>query len=458
MLKIYNTLEKQITELGFKPGDTVNMYSCGPTVYEYAHIGNLRSFVMADVLRRTLEANGLTVNWVMNLTDIDDKTIKGTISQFGSNAGLAQLKTYTQRYAEKFFDDLREVGINTDTITFINVTDVITEVQELILDLLEKGFAYKADDGSTYFSIEKYQEAFHDYGHLVGEKFLEGKKVGARIKNDEYDKDNLSDFALWKAWDDHDGEIFWDHPILGKGRPGWHIECSAINRLAFKGQPTDIHTGGVDLIFPHHTNEIAQSQPISKPFVNNWVHFEHLLVDGKKMSKSLKNDYRLNDLVEKGFSGLDLRYFFLQSNYRQQTNFTWDALEAAQSGRRKLHKALQSVILSASEGSEDSSATPQNDNKEFLSALNNNLNTAEALALAHQNKSMLAAYDEVLGLGLEQQPQQIEIPDNVQKLLDDRQQARENKDFAKSDLLRDEISQHGFEVLDTADGQKIKKR
>ncbi len=441
MLKIYDSLQKQIRLLPYKPGQTVNMYSCGPTVYEFAHLGNLRSFIMADILRRTLEANKLKVNWVMNLTDIDDKTIKGAISEFGIDAGLSQLKTYTQRYTEKFFEDLRTVGINTDSITFINVTDVIDDVQELILDLLEKDFAYKADDGSVYFNIEKYQAEFGDYGDLVGNKFLEGKKVGARIKSDEYDKDNLSDFALWKAWDEHDGQIFWEHPILGKGRPGWHIECSAINCLAFKGQPTDIHTGGVDLIFPHHTNEIAQSQPIYQPFVNNWVHFEHLLVDGKKMSKSLKNDYRLSDLIAKGFSGYDLRYFFLQSNFRQQTNFTWDALEAAQSGRNKLR----------------SSFTNSDDKLEakLLKSINDNLNTAETLAMAHTHKEHLGAFNELLGLGLEQQAQEIEIPDNVQKLLHERQQARDNKDFAKSDLLRDQISKLGFSVLDTAEGQKV---
>lgn len=441
MLKIFNTLQKQEQTLDLQVGQTVRLYSCGPTVYEFAHIGNLRSFVLADLLRRTLEANGVKVDWVMNLTDIDDKTIKAATSAYGNDAGIAQLKTYTQRFSEKFFDDLREVGINTETIRFINVTDVIPEVQRFILDLFEKGFAYKAEDGSTYFSIEKYQAEFKDYGQLIGEKFLEGKKVGVRIKQDEYEKDNLSDFALWKAWDEHDGQIFWDHPILGKGRPGWHIECSAINRLAFHGETTDIHTGGVDLIFPHHTNEIAQSQPIYKPFVNTWVHFEHLLVDGKKMAKSLKNDYRLNDLTDKYFSGLDLRYFFLQSNFRQQTNFTWRALEAAQAGRSKLQANFK-----------DSDGIM---GKDFLGALNNNLNTAEALAIAHQHKDHLAAYDQVLGLGLDQEKAEIEVPADVQKLLDERVAARQAKDFAKSDELRDKIGQLGFEVLDTADGQKL---
>ncbi len=440
MLKIYNTLTKKEESLHLTKDKKVKVYSCGPTVYEFAHIGNLRSFIMADILVRTLKANGSEVDWVINLTDIDDKTIKGTVSEFGNDAGVSQLKTYTQRYAEKFFSDLREVGIDTEQIRFINVTDVIPQIQEFVVDLIEKGFAYKADDGSTYFSIEKYQEKFGDYGSLVGEKFIEGKKVGARIKNDEYDKDDLSDFALWKAWDEADGQIYWDHLLLGKGRPGWHIECSAINQIAFNNSTTDIHTGGVDLIFPHHTNEIAQSQPMYNPFAKTWVHFEHLQVDGKKMSKSLKNDYRLDDLVSKGFSGLDLRYFYLQSSYQQQTNFTWEALEASKAGRKKLQQAYT-----------ESDAKPD---KDFLKALNDNLNTAEALSVAHQNKQNLSSYEPVLGLGLEPQTV-IEISEELQGLLDERKSARENKDFAESDRLRDEIAKLGYEVLDTTDGQKV---
>jgi cysteinyl-tRNA synthetase len=333
----------------------------------------------------------------MNLTDIDDKTIKGAIAQYGSDATLEKLKTYTQHFTERFLADLRSVGVNTENIEFINATDVVPEIQDFIMKLIELGIAYKADDGSTYFSIEKYQEKFSDYGALVGEKFLEGKKLGARIKNDEYEKEDLSDFALWKAWDEADGQIFWDHYELGKGRPGWHIECSAINRLAFKEQPIDIHTGGIDLVFPHHTNEIAQSQPLG-PFVKHWIHFEHLLVDGKKMSKSLKNFYTLDDIHNKNFSGLDLRYLFLQSKYNQQTNFTWDALEAARNGRMKLVNA------------KDENSAKEEIDTEFITALNNSFNTAEALSLAHKHKEKISVYDKVLGiLSTKFQPKQ-EIP------------------------------------------------
>jgi cysteinyl-tRNA synthetase len=445
MLKIFDTLQHKEVELDFQPGQTVNFYSCGPTVYNYSHIGNLRSFIMNDVLVRTLKANGIKVRWVMNITDIEDKIIKSTIAQYGSDATLEKMRTYTQHFTERFLADLRSVGIKTENIEFINATDAIPEIQDFIMKLIEQGIAYKADDGSTYFSIEQYQEKFSDYGALVGEKFLEGKKLGARIKNDEYEKEDLSDFALWKAWDEADGQIFWDHYELGKGRPGWHIECSAINRLAFKEQPIDIHTGGIDLVFPHHTNEIAQSQPLG-PFVKHWIHFEHLLVDGKKMSKSLKNFYTLDDIHNKNFSGLDLRYLFLQSKYNQQTNFTWDALEAARNGRMKLVNA------------KDENSAKEEIDTEFITALNNSFNTAEALSLAHKHKEKISVYDKVLGiLSTKFQPKQ-EIPPEVEKLLTQRQLARDNKDFDLSDQIRDKILDLGFEVKDTPEGQQATKK
>ena len=446
MLKIFDTLQNEIVKIDLPKDKPVNFYSCGPTVYGFAHIGNLRTFIMTDLLARTLRANDYEVNWIMNLTDIDDKTINGTISEFGNEATPTTLKSYTTKFSEKFIADLRAVGVNTEHIKFINVTDTVAQIQEFILKLADKGYAYTADDGSTYFSIEKYQADFNDYGSLVGKKFLEGKKVGARIKNDEYEKENLSDFALWKSWDDSDAQVYWDHPILGKGRPGWHIECSVINDIAFKGEATDIHTGGVDLVFPHHTNEIAQSQPVTNPFTHYWVHFEHLLVDGKKMSKSLGNIFTLDHLTNKGFSGLDLRYLFLQSGFRQQSNFTWEALESAKTARTKLKTAYQNE-----EQKEDT------EDDDFLEALNENLNSAEALAVAWDNKDNLKIYDQVLGLKLTEQ-ETFEIPTEVQELLDNRATAREEKDFDKSDKLRAEIETYGFDVKDTADGQILNKK
>ncbi len=458
MIKIFDTLQKNIVPLDIT-NKSVNFYSCGPTVYGYAHIGNLRSFIMADILFRTLKSNGNQVKWVMNITDIDDKTIRGCLAEFGNEASIQTLKTYTTKFTEKFIADLRAVGVNTEQIDFIDVSDVIPQIQEFVLKLKQKGYAYTADDGSTYFSIEKYQQDFGDYGNLVGSKFLEGKKVNARIKNDEYEKEDLSDFALWKAWDESDGQIFWDHPELGKGRPGWHIECSAINNFAFKGEVVDIHTGGIDLVFPHHTNEIAQSQPLG-PFVKHWVHFEHLLVDSKKMAKSAKNDYTLNDIEGKGFSGLDLRYLLMQSNFRQQTNFTWESLEAAATARMKLQKAVQNTEPQSLEEEPNTHTTEEF--QKFLNIINNNLNTAEALAYTHQNKNYFSSFDQILGLQsfldpLTQEHEEISIPSEVQKLLEERATARETKDFTKSDELRQQILDLGFTVKDTAEGQIISK-
>ncbi len=441
MFELFSTLSKKIEKIEPADGEKIRMYTCGPTVYEFAHIGNLRSFIMPDLLYRALKASGQEVEWVMNLTDIDDKTIKGAIAQYGNEATVADLQTYTQQFTDAFLADLKKVNVSVDNIRFIPVTSVIPEIQAFILQLIEKGYAYKADDGSTYFSIEKYQADFKDYGALVGDKFLEGKKIGARVQVDEYEKDNLSDFALWKAHAEEDANIFWDHTELGKGRPGWHIECSVINRVAFGEKEIDIHTGGVDLVFPHHTNEIAQSQPLG-PFVKHWMHLEHILVDNKKMAKSLNNFYTLKDLEEKGFTGLDLRYLYLQSHYKTQQNFTWDSLQASHNALEKLRNADRST---------------SNDVKELLyEAVNDDLNIPSALAFAWEDKANLAEYDKIFGLHVDHK-EEVEIPDEVYQLIELRREARDNKDFAKSDELRDEIAKFGFEVKDTPDGQQIKK-
>ena len=437
-MQLYNTLSKKIEE--FKPSrpGQVNMYSCGPTVYNFAHIGNLRSFIMADLLYRALKFEGHKVDWVMNITDIDDKTINGAIETHGAGAGLKELHDFTEKYLQIFLADLKEVNVLVDEVKIIRVTDKINEIQKFILELMDKGYAYKADDG-IYFSIEKYQQDFGDYGLLVGEKFLEGKKVGARVAVDEYEKDNLSDFVLWKSWNEQmDAQIFWDHEVLGKGRPGWHIECSVINREAFNGQTTDIHTGGVDLVFPHHTNEIAQSQTIYKPYVNYWYHNEHLLVDGARMGKRFKNFYTLNDLRDKGYSGQDLRYFFMSSNFTTQQNFTWEALSAAKAAREKLFNQKGEAPIPES----------------FKSGLADNLNLPQALAAVWTAKAFNEEINSVLGFS---QPEEAELSDEVKQLLEQRQQAKQNKDYAKSDELRAQIEALGYELKDTKDGQKLKK-
>jgi cysteinyl-tRNA synthetase len=442
MLKLYNTLSKTIEPISPADGKTIRMYTCGPTVYNNVHIGNMRSFIMADLLYRSLKFDGYQVEYVMNITDIDDKTIASTVAEFGQEANIEDLDTFTTRYLNSFLEDLEAVNIDVRNIKIIRVSDVISQIQDFIVTLLEKGFAYQSEDG-VYFSIEKYQAAFGDYGALVGDKFLEGKKIGARVAVDEYEKDNLSDFALWKGYNDNDRNIFWEHPVLGKGRPGWHIECSVINKVGFGDNTIDIHTGGIDLIFPHHTNEIAQSQPLG-PFVKHWFHSAHLMVEDDKMAKSKKNFYTLRDIEEKGFSGLDLRYLYLQSNYRTQQNFTWESLQASKTALQKL-KGLVTT------GNDDADAA-----KEFAASVNNDLNTSQALATIWEQRKNFAKYDEVLGLKLSEQVT-LKIPDEVQALIKEREAARHNKEFAKSDELRDAIATLGFEVKDTSEGQQVNK-
>lgn len=438
MLKLSDTLSKSLKDIP-KTGQ-INMYTCGPTVYNYAHIGNLRSYIMADLLYRALKYEGYSPKWVMNITDVDDKTIKGTLEKFGPKSNVENLREYTKFYLDEFLKDLDEVNVLKNEITFIRVTDVIQQIQEFILQLIKKGYAYKAEDGSTYFSIEKYQKDFGDYGELVGNKFLEGKKTGARVAVDEYEKDNLSDFALWKAWDEQsDGQIFWDHEFLGKGRTGWHIECSVINQIGFKGQPTDIHTGGVDLIFPHHTNEIAQSQPFYKPFSKYWLHCEHLQVDGERMGKRFKNFYTIANLKQKGFSGQDLRYFYLTSNFGARHNFTFEALLAAKTAKEKL--------LELPQKSEQLPGLNQ--------ALEDNLNYPKVLASVWTAGFINTEVLEILGFKEEATQA---LSKEVSDLVELRQKAKEQKDYKKSDELRKQIEDLGFELMDTKDGQKVKKK
>ncbi len=412
-LNFQNTLTKQkeLFKLADPENKRVNFYACGPTVYNYAHIGNLRSYVFADVAYRALKFDGYQPKWVMNITDVDDKTIRGTIAEFGEKAKVDDLKKYTEKFTEAFFADLDKLNILRDQITFIKVTDVIPEIQDFIVKLIDKGYAYRADDGSTYFSIEKYQKDFGNYGELVGDKFLEGKKIGARVKVDEYEKDNLSDFALWKAHAIDDAQIFWDHPVLGKGRPGWHIECSAINQKAFGDQTTDIHTGGIDLIFPHHTNEIAQSEALNgKKFVNYWLHAEHLLVDNKKMAKSADNFYTLKDLENKNFDPIIFRYLLLQTSFTQKINFTWESLNSAQKGYENIKNKIK--VLGSPTSSEPEVGLQETENYLANFAKNiSSLNTAGALGLiskifadkeltASQKLDLIKSFDQVFGLKL----------------------------------------------------------
>jgi cysteinyl-tRNA synthetase len=405
----------------------------------------------------------------MNITDIDDKTIKATTARYGNTATVADLRQVTDEYFQKFYADLVAVNVSVDQIRFIKVTDCIPAITTFITKLIDQGFAYQAEDGSTYFSIEKYQARFHDYGALVGETFLEGKKIGARVAVDEYDKDNLSDFALWKKHVAADGNIFWDDPVLGKGRPGWHIECSAINWEAFAGKTTTIHTGGIDLKFPHHTNEIAQSTPLYAPeqFVKVWCHSEHLLVENKKMSKSLGNFYTLRDLEERGFSGLDYRYFLLNAHYRTQQNFTWEALTGAQKARQRLYEKIATLLTN-----NKNSTSESNFGTSILPHVAHDLAFSQALAdllTFLSNSSSLAPeelqkIDLILGLKIAENvtrkkdtPTEMSVPATVELLLTARSAARAAKNWSESDRLRQEIERLGYTVEDLTNGPHLKK-
>lgn len=439
MVKIFNSLTKKIEEFATIEPKKVRMYSCGPTVYDNVHIGNLRAYLFNDLLKRVLLVNGYEVNQVMNVTDIDDKTIRGSAGK------ETDFQLLTKEYEEKFLADFSALNMLMPT-KIARATEYIDKIVAFVEDLVEKGFAYKADDGSVYFSIAK----FRDYGQLANLS-AQDLKSGARVSQDEYDKENPADFALWKAWDADDGEIFWQ-TSLGKGRPGWSIECSVMS-MENLGDTIDIHTGGVDLIFPHHENEIAQSEAHSgKKFVNFWIHNEHLLVDGKKMSKSLHNFYILNDITDKGFSPLDFRYFCFGAHYRSKLNFTWEGLEAAKNAREKIKRFVMDNPISGE--------VCQIYDKKFMSKLDNDLATPEALAvvweLIRDDKkdigkkiATLKKWDkEILSFGLFET---VEIPTEIMTLAEARKTARQNKDFAKSDELRAEIKRLGWNIEDLAD-------
>jgi len=445
MLKIYNTLSKKIEE--FKPlkDKEVGLYTCGPTVYNYAHIGNFRTYIFEDLLKRVLLYNGFKVKHVMNITDVDDKTIKA------SNGNKKEFEKLTKYFENKFFEDLKSLNIiKPDVVT--NATKYIEKMADFIQELVDKGFAYKAIDGSIYFKIEK----FKDYGKLA-KLDRSGLKVGARVKQDNYDKENLSDFVLWKSYNENDGEIYWETK-LGKGRPGWHIECSTMAQDIL-GDTLDIHAGAIDLIFPHHENEIAQAEAkTDKPFVNYFIHGEHLLVDNEKMSKSLHNFYSLKDLKKEFFSPLDFRYLCLTAHYRTKLNFNWSGLKSAKNSLNKLYERIRDF--------KDKGEISDEFKAKFIEALNNDLNMPKALTIVWEllksdlndsdKKATLIDFDKVLGLNLNK-VEEINVPEEILKLVKEREDARTNKDWQRADLLRKEIMKLGFEVEDTEKGSKITK-
>jgi len=465
-MKLFNTLTRR--KEVFKPisEGEVKLYTCGPTVYDFAHIGNFRTYVWQDVLKRWLKSRGFKVTHVMNITDVDDKTIRGSRQE-----GIS-LKEFTERYTKAFFEDSKALNILPADIC-PKATEHIKEMVDLIKVLTQKGYAYRAEDGSIYYAISK----FKDYGKLSKLK-IEELKPGARVKVDTYTKREAQDFALWKAWDPEDGDVFWETET-GKGRPGWHIECSAMS-MKYLGPTFDIHTGGVDLIFPHHENEIAQSEGAARrTFVKYWLHVEHLMVEGQKMSKSLGNFYTLRDLLERGYNPRAIRYLLLSTHYRQQLNFTFEALKAAENTVQNLFNFV-TRLNEVEEVRENERVFEliKEARKRFENAMNDDLNISVALAamfdlinevnkLMAENKigvknakdtiNLMLEFDKVLGLGVEEATREEELPKEIKEMIQKREEARKRKDWKTADEIRAKLKEIGYVLEDTPEGVRWKR-
>ncbi len=450
-MKVFNSLSRSDEELTPLKDNEIRLYTCGPTVYNFAHIGNFRAYTFEDILRRVIKFNGMKIKQVMNLTDVDDKTIRG------ANAAGVALTDYTKTYKDAFFADLAKLNIEPAEV-YPAATDHIPEMIALVQDLMDKGIAYKSEDGSVYFNVRK----FPGYGKLAHIDF-DNQRTGARCASDEYDKENVGDFALWKAWEESDGPVGWDSP-WGKGRPGWHIECSAMS-MKYLGATFDLHTGGIDNLFPHHENEIAQAEASTgQPFVKTWMHCAHLRVNGEKMSKSLGNFFTLRDLIEKGWTGREIRYVLINAHYRQGLNFAFSALEDA----RKSLARVDACVETATDGEAPDWALKHLD--DFTAAVNDDLNIPKAFAAlfalvretnAHGGAPVLGIFrrmDEVLGVIFFGKAEKAEIPSEIQTLLDARAEARAAKNWAESDRLRDEIAAAGWLVKDSKEGQTCTKK
>jgi cysteinyl-tRNA synthetase len=464
-MKFYNTLTRQVEDFTPLKANTARIYSCGPTVYDHAHIGNLSSFIVADTLRRVLSGNGIKTHHVMNFTDVDDKTIARSHERYGQLEPMAALRKLTEEYSQLFRDDMVAAGNDIDKINFVKATDNVEGMRQLISRLYAGGFAYIADDG-VYFSIERYRKSGKKYGQLT--EITASSTSEARIQNDEYDKESAHDFALWKV--KKEGEPSWDFELDGHnltGRPGWHLECSVMSSGQL-GQPFDIHTGGVDLIFPHHENEIAQStagkdNPV---YAKAFVHNEHLLVDGQKMTKSLNNFYTLQDIRDKGFDPLAFRLLVLQAHYRKQAHFSWENLEAAQNRLDDL-RALAALRWQPRAVTHDSGTEALEDVPSELAAiLSDDLDTPRALAylsrvatqllsvhiekdMVEHFEAMLRGLDELLGLNLLGVG---DITTGQKQLIARRETARKEQKWDESDRLRDELAEQRIGLHDHPHG------
>jgi len=470
-LRVFNTLSRTLQE--FVPldpaGKSVGMYCCGPTVYDFAHVGNWRTFVFGDLVRRYLEFKGFEVNHVMNITDVEDKIIK-RVRETGDT-----LREFTGRYESAFFEDLKMLNCRMPHAT-PRATEHIPEIIALIEKLVSQDIAYRAADGSVYFSIQKYRETGHQYGKLVKLNFEE-MRVGERVKSDEYEKESVADFALWKACMPEDSSVAWPSP-WGEGRPGWHIECSAMS-MKLLGTSFDLHLGGEDLAFPHHEDEIAQSegaavQEPGKPFVKYWMHGAHLMVEGKKMSKSLGNFFTLRDLLNQGFSGREIRFLLLQAHYRETFNFTLEGLKQARASLLRIDECLSKLRELAGQAANDAAeASPLR--QELAQALDEDLNISRAWGtlftwVSEINRQLVnnsldaraasvalagwAKVDSVLGVGAETET---DVPAEVTALVEARQAARKSKDFKRGDAILDELKAKGWVIDDTPKGPRAKR-
>lgn len=474
MLKIYNSLTRKIED--FKPVHeaslNVGMYTCGPTVYDFAHIGNFRTYTTSDLLLRTLQYNGYEVDSVMNITDVGHLTGD---NQGDADVGEDRMEKSARRegksaweiaafYTEAFLKDFKALNLTPPT-HLVKATDHIKEQIELIKTLEEKGFTYQTSDG-IYFDTTK----LSDYGKLSN---LDQIDEGARIEANP-EKKNPRDFALWKfSPTDEQRQMEWESP-WGVGFPGWHIECSAM-AMKYLGPSFDIHVGGIDLRETHHPNEIAQSEAATgQKFANFWVHGAFILVQGERMSKSKGNNYKLYDLEKEGFDPLAMRYLYMQAHYRQEMNFTFVALEAAQNALNKLREAFIKLEIPTEEAVKGHSSTKAKEfEKKFLDAINDDLNFPEATAVLWEvlksdivdvaKRHMLLKFDRVLGLDLENaqilhdKEAASEIPEEIQKLVSQREGMRRNRDFASADQIRDKIKRLGYELDDSEKGTKVKK-
>jgi len=462
-LFLYNTLSGEKEEFKEVKRGEVRIYTCGPTVYNYAHIGNLRAYIFADILVRAMRYNygEENVKWVMNITDVDDKTIRDSKIEYPKLEPMAALKQFTSKYEKLFWEDIDELNINRPDIAPHAAGDKYVEAQQkLVINIFNAGYAY-IKDGSVYFDVVKYSKKYK-YGQLVDIN-VSKLKSGARVDSDEYEKENVQDFVLWKGR--KEGEPSWPLEINGEklpGRPGWHIECSAMGESEL-GMPFDIHTGGVDLKFPHHENEIHQSvigYGCEKP-VNYWLHNEFLLVDGAKMSKRYNNFYTLRDLEKKDFKSLAFRFLCMQTHYGKQMNFTFESLKSAEEG-------LSHLYNQAREFGTETGSIDKNFKNKFIAAVSDDFNTPQALAVIQEllksdisNKNKLATvldFDKVLGLNISGVFTAADLSVEVADLVKVRDKARVEKKFDESDRLRAKIEKMGYIVEDTKDGQRIYKK